>query len=162
MYSTDNVETYNDQVLDQLKQHSIPSCLRKLQRVIQEAGFITECSKTLEKIDQQVTTIRLSVEKALVKLPLVYKTIDVAKVQVNRICLLERLKRKNSNARPYNQEISRLQEMEFGEEVTPDNLNYILTEERQHLRQLQANIDVPYKEHLQNMYIKAHDDGKNI
>ena len=51
-------------------------------------------------------------------------------------------------------------ELEFGEEVTPDNLYRILTGERQHLKQLQADIDLHRDEHLQTLYIKAHDDGK--
>ena len=42
MYHTDNVETYNDQVLHQLKQYNIPTRRRTLQRFIQKEGFITK------------------------------------------------------------------------------------------------------------------------
>ena len=80
MYHTDNVEMYSNQVLHQLKQHNIPSRLRALQRVIQDEGLTTKCSEILERIDHQVTTIRLNAGKVLVKPPSVYKATDVAKV----------------------------------------------------------------------------------
>ena len=87
-------------------------------------------------------------EKTLVKSPSVYKVTDVSKFQVNRIRLLERLKLKHKASRSCDQEISRLEELEFGEEVTPDNLDLILSGERQHLKQLQDDIDLHLDEHL--------------
>ena len=45
--------------------------------------------------------------------------------------------------------------MEFGKEVTHNNLDRILKEESQ----LQDNIDVHREEHPQKIYVKSHDYG---
>lgn len=73
---------------------------------------------------------------------------------------MERLKRKHNTSHPCDHEISCPEELEFRKEVIPDNLDRILTGERQYLKQIQADIDLHRDEHLQDLYIKAHDDRK--
>ena len=65
----------------------------------------------------------------------------------------------HQHKKPCNQAIARLQDYEFCEEVISTKLKDILTLKRQHLKQLQSDIDVHSEEHLENLYIKFHNEG---
>ena len=109
MYNTYRVETYNKEFMRQIKEHNIPHRLLLLQKNIHTEGFTAACATGLEKIDQHVTSIRPNAEKYLMNPPAPFRATVVAKVQVQRILLLERLKRDNKNKKPCDQIISSLQ-----------------------------------------------------
>ena len=163
MYDTPTIQKYTENVLLQFRAHNIFQRIDHLRQYIQDYQFDQHAINTLEKLDKQITNIRLLSEKNLIKSPTRYKSTEVAKYQVKRIRLLETLRRRYKKQRDVTDVLVRLEQLEFCEEITPDNLNQVITQEKADLKQLQEDIDVHREEHLQRLSeINAAENNKDV
>jgi len=151
MYDTLAVETYVEDVLQNMSSQNIPHRLKKLRKKIKIEGFNDNAAATLDKLDKQITEIRLLSEKRLLRPSTAFKHTDVAKDQVIKIRLLERLRKLHQKGLDCTPTIQRLEKYEYMLEITPDNINQLITEERQALRQIQEDIEIHREEHLDKL-----------
>ena len=155
MYDKITVEKYVQMALRRMRSQNIETRIKRLQEYIRESGFTKEAICTLENLDTQITSIRLSSEKALLRKPTRYKSTDIAKSQVQKIRLLESLCRKHKKLQCCQSTINRLQEFEILYEINADNLDQVITQERQELKQIQEDIDVHRKDHLNRIHERS-------
>jgi len=155
MYDVIKVSEYVKLVLEQFRHHNICKRLDKLKEFIKSHGFNQEAMCSLEKLDSHVTQIRIHCEKGLIKKPTQYKYTDIAKNQVTKIRLLQRLKKKWKNGKQTDDILSKLQSFEFCFEITQENISSTLTQERQLLKQIQADIELHREEYLEKLCERA-------
>jgi len=148
MYDPIQVEKYVQTTLDRLKSQNIPGRIRALRKHIKTNGFDEEAITYLENIDSQVTKIRLSSEKSLLRKPTRFKSTAVATHQVQKIRLLETLRRKHRKGHCCQSTMDRLSTFEILYEINVDNIDRMITQERQELKQIQEDIDIHREDHL--------------
>ena len=158
MYDTINVTKYVKAVEKQLEAHNILNRLQHLETYVIENEFDKYVVEHLEKIDSHVTSIRLTCEKNLVPSPTRYKSTEIAKLQVQKLRLLEKLKKTHEADLPCDIIIKKLNTLELEYEINPDNLEAVLTEERQLLKQIQSDIEVHRDEHLLKLHKKLSEE----
>jgi len=151
MYDTISVEAYVQDVLKNMSSQNIQNRLKKLREKIDIEGFNDNAAATLEKLDDQITEIRLLSEKRLLRPSTAFKHTDVAKEQVVKIRLLEKLRKLHQKNQDCTSTIQRLEQYEYIMEITPNNINQLITEERQSLRQIQEDIEIHREEYLDKL-----------
>ena len=102
-----------------------------------------------------VTKIRLNSERKLIPTPILYKHTTVTNKQVAKICLLQTLCRKLQKNQDPQSTISQLQTYKVFQTLTLETIPQIMVEERQYLRQLQADIDIHQEYHLPKLACEA-------
>jgi len=155
MYDTISVSSYVRQVNEQFRHHNIPSRIKSLRESIRQQGFLSNHASQLEVLDSQISKIRIQSEQNLLKPSTPFKFTSVAKNQVEKIRLLQRLQRKYKAGLPCDDILERLSTYEFLFEITPENLSTVLTQERQSLKQIQSDIDFHREEHLDKICAQA-------
>ena len=150
-----NVETYVTKVLEHLHQHNIPARLRRLQTTIQHDGFTSTTAQELDIIDALVTKTRLQCEHNLVKPLTPFKITDITKRKVNIIRLLQNIQRRVSNNQEFTSFMTRLEDLEYLQTITPTDLPILLKEEHQYLKQLQNDNALHRDKHLQALAYEA-------
>jgi len=158
MYDSISVEKYIEKVLRQLDNQSIAKRLKKLSKQITLSGFDELAQNELESIDVSVTNIRLQEERNLLKRPTRYKGTSVTKTQVQKIRLLRTLRKFHEKGKDCTHILRRLETYEYLQEINPDNLSTIITEEKQLLQQMQTDNDLHREEHLDKIYEKLSQD----
>ena len=152
MYDTTTVARYVQNVLHRLNNQSISKRLQELSKKISFSGFDAQACSEIEKIDETVTNIRLQEERNLLKRPTRYKGTSVTKTQVQKIRLLRTLRKFHQAGKECTHILRRLETYEYLQEINPDNLSAIITEEKQLLKQLQEDNDLHREEHLDKIY----------
>jgi len=155
MYDAINVHKYVTNVNEQFNHHNISNRIQSLRKSIRHQGFQPHHASQLEDLDSQISTIRIQSEKNLLKPSTPFKFTSVAKQQVEKIRLLQRLQRKYKAGCTCTDIIERLSTYEFLFEITPENISTVLTQERQSLKQIQSDIDFHREEHLDKICAKA-------
>ena len=155
MYDTISVSKYVTRVNEQFQHHNIPGRIQKLRESISQQGFQSHHASQLEALDTHISQIRLQSEQNLLRPPTPFKFTSVAKQQVEKIRLLQRLQRKYKAGRTCQDILERLSTYEFIFEITPENLPKLLTQERQSLKQIQSDIDFHREEHLDKICAQA-------
>jgi len=148
MYNSASVERYVNDVLKQFRSHNIRQQLVDLQHYIRQKSFDNQAREKLESIDRHLTSMRLQSERRLISSPTRYKHTEIVKDQVRKIRLLQSLRKKHRKDQCCSNTIMRLEAMEILTEINPDNIDELITQEKQELRQIQEDIDVHRAEHL--------------
>ena len=129
MYNLPLVHKYLRNVWAQLKSQDIRNRLIALEESIRTHGFHEQQAMELDKIEAQMTEIRLTSKSNLVPVPTPYKSTAIAKKQNIKIRLLRKLQRQLQAGKDTYETISQLDEKEFCLGVTPNNLDSVVKTE---------------------------------
>jgi len=151
IYDKIKVDTYVKMVNEQLEHHNVSRRIQSLRDSIQSNGFQSHHALQLDKLDSQISQIRLNSEQKLLKPPTPFKFTTVAKDQVEKIRLLQRLQRKHKTGQSCEMILDRLSTYEFVFDINPENLANVLTQERQCLKQIQTDIEFHREAHLEKI-----------
>jgi len=159
-----NIEKYNFYVKDQFDQHNILQRTLNLKEYIKEFSFNTIAKQELEKIDSQVTTIRLRSEQRLTPDPSKFRHTSKMDKLVHQIRILQSIsklennKKDASNLREYSKSI------DIEEDIsTPSTLKIVLSNKKKDLKFMHSEADILREDHLDQCIEKAseiHDKKK--